>query len=85
MEPYAAVAGRGVVRELRDAIDLIARALGTGRAYPNRALPGIRRVPLHRTRFHVYYILREDALNGRRRLERHSRRGAVVRLCPLTR
>ena len=48
--------------ELHSAIDLIARAPGTGRAYPSRALPGVRRVPLHRTRFHIYYVQREDSV-----------------------
>ena len=42
--------------------DLIARAPGTGRVYPSRALPGVRRVALHRTRFHVYYVPREDSV-----------------------
>ena len=48
--------------ELGGATDLIARAPGTGRAYPSRALPGVRRVALHRTRFHVYYVPREDSV-----------------------
>ena len=47
--------------ELLGATDLIARAPGTGRAYPSRALPGVR-VALHRTRFHVYYVPREDSV-----------------------
>src|SRR5439155_26540674 len=48
--------------ELRSAVDLVARAPGAGRGYLSEALPGARRVPLHRTRFHIYYVQREDVV-----------------------
>ena len=48
--------------ELRSAVDLVVRAPGAGRGYLSEALPGARRVPLHRTRFHIYYVQREDVV-----------------------
>jgi len=45
--------------ELRDAVELVARAPSTGQAFATTALEGVRRVPLHRTKFHVYFVVRE--------------------------
>jgi len=50
--------------ELSSAVDLVARAPGAGRGYLSEALPGARRVPLHRTRFHIYYAQREDVIDS---------------------
>ena len=46
--------------ELDDAVSLVGRAAGAGRKYDSAALAGVRRLPLQRTRFHVYYIVRAD-------------------------
>ena len=46
--------------ELDDAVSLVGRAASAWRKYDSAALEGVRRLPLQRTRFHVYYIVRAN-------------------------
>ena len=51
-----------VVTELADAVELLRNSPGAGACYPNESLPDVRRFLLRRTRFHVYYVVRNDTL-----------------------
>ena len=42
--------------ELVGAISLLAHAPDVGHRYPRRGIPGLRRLLLPRTRYHVYYV-----------------------------
>jgi plasmid stabilization system protein ParE len=48
------------VEELRSAFELIGSAPGIGRVYRRAPVSGTRRVLLRKTRYHVYYVVRED-------------------------
>jgi plasmid stabilization system protein ParE len=43
-------------QELAGAFDLLARAPQVGRRYLRRSIPGLRRLLLPSTRYHVYYV-----------------------------
>jgi len=43
-------------RELAAAFDLLANAPDVGKRYKHRGVPGLRRLLLPNTRYHVYYI-----------------------------
>jgi len=45
--------------ELSDAFEIIARVPHIGRLYRRSPVPGIRRILLRETRYHVYYVPRE--------------------------
>lgn len=45
---------------LADALELIDRMPGVGRPWSSSTVPGVRRVLLHGTRHHVYYVERPD-------------------------
>ena len=51
-----------LITEFDEAVALLRDAPHTGVAYPNDALPGVRRFLMRRTRFHVYYVVRDDTL-----------------------
>jgi len=48
--------------ELNAAMELITRAPASGQRYPSDVLEGIRRVVMQRTRFHVYYVVRDEGI-----------------------
>ncbi|MCZ6794349.1 MAG: type II toxin-antitoxin system RelE/ParE family toxin [Planctomycetota bacterium] len=48
-------------RELEGAIDLLEQSPDVGRRYPDAGIPGLRRLLLPRTRYHVYYVHQEAA------------------------
>lgn len=48
--------------ELEEAIELLRRAPDVGASYPSPELPDAQRFLLRRTRFHVYYVVRGEAL-----------------------
>ena len=51
-----------LAEELTDALVLLREAPGVGAAYPTDALPDARRYLLRRTRFHIDYVVRDEAL-----------------------
>jgi len=48
--------------EFEEGIELLRRTPDAGAAYPNQELPDARRFLLRRTRFHVYYVVRDESL-----------------------
>ncbi len=48
-------------RELEGAIDLLEHSPDAGRRYADVGIPGLRRLLLPRTRYHVYYVHEEAA------------------------
>ena len=48
-------------RELEGAIDLLEQSPDAGRRYPDAEIPGLRRLLLPGTRYHVYYVHQEAA------------------------
>lgn len=43
-------------QEFREAVELMASSPGVGTPYPDAGIPGLRRLILPKTRFHVYYV-----------------------------
>ena len=43
-------------QELEGAIDLLEQSPDSGRRYPGAGVPGLRRLLLPKTRYHVYYV-----------------------------
>jgi len=43
-------------------VDLAARAPTVGQRHPSDALPDVCRIGMQRTRFHLYYVVRDDSL-----------------------
>lgn len=43
-------------REFHEGVTLLASVPDVGRRYPRRGIPGLRRLLLPRTRYHVYYV-----------------------------
>jgi plasmid stabilization system protein ParE len=50
------------VEELRAAESLLARSPRAGQPHESEAMPGVRRLLLLKTRFHVYYIIAEKEI-----------------------
>ena len=48
------------VEELSGALDLLTRAPDVGRRYLHAGIPGLRRLLLPATRYHVYYVHEGD-------------------------
>jgi plasmid stabilization system protein ParE len=48
--------------ELTAAIDRVEMAAESGRSYSRGSVPGVRRILLPRTRYHLYYRVAEDAV-----------------------
>lgn len=48
--------------EFQGAIEGLRRSPTLGAEYPNDELPDARRFLLRRTRFHIYYVVRDDTL-----------------------
>jgi plasmid stabilization system protein ParE len=51
-----------LVAEFAAAIDLLRESPNLGSDYANESLEGARRYLLQRTRFHIYYVVRDDTL-----------------------
>jgi len=49
------------IHELAGALDLLERAPNAGRRYPAGSIPGLRRLLLPSTRYHVYYVHDSEA------------------------
>jgi plasmid stabilization system protein ParE len=50
------------VNELAHGFELLAQAPNIGKRYRRYSLPGLRRILLRATRYHIYYIPRADAV-----------------------
>ena len=48
--------------ELHDAVERLETEPGIGQPHASKALAGVRRAGLRRTRFHIYYVVREPEI-----------------------
>jgi len=51
-----------LLEEFGAAVELIAAMPLAGRRYPRAPVPGVRRVLMRATRYHVYYIVKESSI-----------------------